>query len=347
MKKFLAMILALSMVFALCACGTAAPAAPAATAAPAEPAAPAEEAAEPAAPAVDFPTKQFTIICPYAAGGASDVICRLYAEALQEKTGLSVIVENRTGAGGVVGFQAGLDAAHDGYTITYVPFEITTVNAMGYTDITPADFTFLGKVMQIPATIVVPATSEFETLDDLLAYAKEHPGELTIGNAGAGSSYHQGALKLEKAAGVTFNHIAFTEGAAPCAAALLGGSIMAAALGGSEVKSYVESGEFRLLAVLSQDRVSTFPDAPTAVEQGYDAVAGTWGAFVVPNDISADIVAILRDLSTTCIDSQDLKDALVERGFVHDYVPGAEWEATVADMFVENSALIKEFGLAG
>lgn len=337
MKKRIAALLALVMAFALCSCGG-----------PANSGSASQTPANPSGGSTQtsFPAKQITVVCPYAAGGASDVISRLYAAAMDTELGSSVIVENKTGASGAIGFEAGANAAPDGYTITYVSAEVTTLAAMGYTKIVPADYIFLGRVMMIPACLVVRADSDWNTLDDFMAAAKERPGEVTIANTGAGSFYHMGALKLEQAGGVTFNHVPFADGAATATAALLGGSVDSLCVGSSEVLNYVQSGEFKLLAVLSEDRCSTFPDAPTAIEQGYNASSSTWGAFVVPKGTPDDVVKILRDATEVAINSDDMKEALSSRGFEHAYVAGDEFQSLAEQLCVENSAIIEEFGLA-
>ncbi len=340
MKKFLAMILALCMVFALCACGQSA--APAQEPAAAD-AAPTEEAA---APAVDFPTKQISVICPYGAGGASDVISRLYAAGMETATGVSVIVENKTGAGGAVGFEATANAAADGYTLGYVSAEITTLKTLGNTDVAPEDFIFLGRVMQIPACVIVTKDSPFETLQDLIDAAKVEDAAVSVGTTNTGSFYHIGSLKLEQAAGVKFNNVPYAEGAASAIAALMGGEVDAATVGASECKSNVDSGEFRILAVLADERCATFPDAPTAKELGYDAVSSTWGAFVCPKGTPDEIVAILREATEAAINSEDMKNTLVERGFEHAYIPGAEFQTIAEQLTVDNAQIINDFDLA-
>lgn len=372
MKKSIALLLALAMAFALCACGgTTGNSADSNDAAEttsgdsndaaettsndtaeatdndkdASAETEEEESGEAEAAVTDFPTKQITVICPYAAGGASDVISRLYAAAMETDLGVSVIVENQTGASGAVGFEAGANAEADGYTITYVSAEVTTLAAMGYSEIVPEDYIFLGRAMMIPACLVVKADSEWETLDDFIAYAKDHPGEVTVANTGSGSFYHMGALKLEQAADVTFNHVPFSDGAATATAALLGGSVDSLCVGSSEVLTYVQSGEFKILAVLSDERCATFPDAPTAAEQGYDASSSTWGAFVVPEGTPDDVVDVLRAATEVAINSDDMKEALESRGFEHAYIAGDEFQGIAEQLCVENSAIIKEFGL--
>ena len=323
MKKLFAAILSLGMLFGLCACGDRSKVTDA-----------------------EFPTKQISVICPYGAGGASDVISRLYAAGMESTTGVSVIVENKTGAGGAVGFEAAANASPDGYTLGYVSAEITTLKALGNTDVSPEDFIFLGRVMQIPTCVIVTKDSPYQTLQDLIDAAAANPSSVSVGTTNAGSFYHIGSLKLEQAAGVKFNHVPYAEGAASTIAALMGGEINAATVGASECKSNVDSGEFRLLAVLADERCATFPDAPTAKELGYDAVSSTWGAFVCPKGTPDEIVTILRQATESAINSDDMKTTLAERGFEHAYIAGEEFQTIAEQLAVDNAKIIEEFDLA-
>lgn len=348
-KKLLALFLTGVMALSLAACGSAAssaetpasePAASEESKAEESEAAPAEEKSD-----VDFPTKQITLICPFSAGGASDTISRLYAAALEKETGVSVIVDNRTGAGGAVGFEATANSEADGYTIGYLSAEITTIKAMGNSTADPSQFIALGSVMKIDPVICVKADSKYETLEDYIADAKANPGVITCGTAAAGNFYHLGMLQLMEAADCQINMVPFADGTANAVAALLGGTLDSVVAGTSEILANVESGDFRILGSLSEERSSFFPDVPTCKEQGYDAVSATWGYFAVPAGTPDEIVEILREASAAAIDTDDMKSTLAERGFEYYYNDGASYQKTVEELFVSNSALIEDFGL--
>jgi len=323
MKKHLALVLGVLLVFSLAACSKGA-----------------------ISSGGKFPSKQITVVCPYAAGGASDTISRLYAAAMQEKTGVSVLVENKTGAGGAVGFEAGASAEANGYTITYLSAEITTIKAMGNSAASPADFIFLGSVMKIVPVIAVPANSKWNTLKDYIDAAKAAPGQITCGTAGSGNFYHIGALQLMESAGIKLNMVPFNDGAASAIAALLGDNVDSVCVGTSEALSYVLSGQFKLLAVLSEERSTTFPDVPTATELGYPSSSYTWGAFAVPKGTSVDVVDTLRKATEIALNTDEMKATLKKRGFEHYYVPGDEYQTIAEQLCVKNSALIKQYSLA-
>jgi len=317
MKKFLALILAVLMVFSMAACGGKA-----------------------------FPSKQITLICPLAAGGGSDAISRLYAAALEKELGVSVVVENKPGAGSGIGQEAIAAAKGDGYTIGYIPAEVTTVEAMGNATVTPEDFDFLCTVMKICALICVPADSEFETLEDLIAAAKANPGQITIGTAGVGNAYELGLRAMLKSAGIELNIVNFSGGTAEAITAMMGGNVQCCTAGTAEALPYVESGEFRLLCQLSAERSACFPETPTATELGYACDGGSWGAIAAPAGTDEAALKVLREASAKVLASDDFKAAVTERGFDEYNVDPAQFATDAMDMYATNSGIIKEFNLS-
>lgn len=278
-----------------------------------------------ASAAAKFPRKQIQIVVPYAPGGASDTVARIYGKELEKQLGKPVVVVNRTGASGAVGLESVKNSRPDGYTMSYMPVESTMISALGLSDISSDDFTFVCRIMTIPAAITVSKDAKWNTLDDFLKYAKENPGKVTVGNSGPGSIWNVAAASLEQAAGVKFNHVPF-DGAAPAIAALLGKNIDAVAVSPSEVKSNVDSGQFKVLAVLGDKRSSVVPDVKTSKELGYDVSAMGWGGFAVPKGTPADVVKILDDASAKVAQSQALKDLLAQRGFEYAYLNGKDMD---------------------
>ncbi|MCI8567579.1 MAG: tripartite tricarboxylate transporter substrate binding protein [Lachnospiraceae bacterium] len=318
MKKFAATLLALIMVLSLSACGSKA----------------------------DYPGKQITLICPLAAGGGSDTISRLFAAALEKELGVSVITENKPGAGAGIGLEAIAAADKDGYTIGYIPAEVTTVEAMGNATVTPENFEFICTAMKISALICVPADSEWNTLEDLIAAAKADPGAVTIGTAGVGNAYELGLRAMLKSAGIEMNIVNFSGGTAEAITAMMGGNVQCCTAGTAEALSYVNSGEFRLLCNLSAERSALFPDTPTATELGYACDGGSWGAFAAPAGTPAEVMEILRKAGETILNSEDFKATLAERGFDEYHVEAVQFKTDAQEMYGTNSAIIEEFNLS-
>lgn len=291
--------------------------------------------------AANFPRKQIQIVVPYAPGGASDTVARIYGKELENQLGKPVVIVNRTGASGAVGLESVKNSKPDGYTMAYMPVESTMISALGLSDISSDDFTFVCRTMTIPAAITVHKDAAWNTLDDFLKYAKENPGKITVGNSGTGSIWNVAAASLEKAADVKFNHVPF-DGAAPAVAALLGKNIDAVAVSPSEVKNNVDAGQFKVLAVIGDQHSSVVPDVKTTKELGYDVTAMGWGGFAVPKGTPAEVVQILSDASVKVNASESLKKLLAERGFEYAPLTGTEMDAFAKDQLAQYKVLIPQ-----
>lgn len=337
MKKILALALAAAMSLTLVACGGSKT--PAASGS-------ASSGGSSSAETVDFPgNKQVSLIVPYSAGGASDTVARIYASELEQSLGTSIVVSNVTGASGAIGLEQVRNSNPDGYTIAYMPVESTMLKALGFTDLSTDDFRFIGRAMTIPAAVTVRADAPWDTFEDFVNYAKEHPGEIQVGNSGTGSIWHIAAASIEKECGVQFTHVPF-DGAAPAVAALLGGNIQAVTVSPSEVKNNVDSGDFKVLCVLGESRSSVVPDVPTAQELGIDITIQGWGGFAVPKDIPQAVIDILEKASETAINSDSVKKTLADRGYEHAYLSGSDMDQKASEELAYYSELIPELGIA-
>ena len=337
MKKILALALAAAMSLTLVACGGSKT--PAASGS-------ASSGGSSSAETVDFPgNKQVSLIVPYSAGGASDTVARIYASELEQSLGTSTVGSNVTGASGAIGLEQVRNSTPDGYTIAYMPVESTMLKALGFTDLSTDDFRFIGRAMTIPAAVTVRADAPWDTFEDFVNYAKEHPGEIQVGNSGTGSIWHIAAASIEKECGVQFTHVPF-DGAAPAVAALLGGNIQAVTVSPSEVKNNVDSGDFKVLCVLGESRSSVVPDVPTAQELGIDITIQGWGGFAVPKDTPQAVIDILEKASETAINSDSVKKTLADRGYEHAYLSGSDMDQKASEELAYYSELIPELGIA-
>ena len=337
MKKILALALAAAMSLTLVACGGSKT--PAASGS-------ASSGGSSSAETVDFPgNKQVSLIVPYSAGGASDTVARIYASELEQSLGTSIVVSNVTGASGAIGLEQVRNSNPDGYTIAYMPVESTMLKALGFTDLSTDDFRFIGRAMTIPAAVTVRADAPWDTFEDFINSAPEHPGEVQVGNSGTGSIWHIAAASIEKECGVQFTHVPF-DGAAPAVAALLGGNIQAVTVSPSEVKNNVDSGDFKVLCVLGESRSSVVPDVPTAQELGIDITIQGWGGFAVPKDTPQAVIDILEKASETAINSDSVKKTLADRGYEHAYLSGSDMDQKASEELAYYSELIPELGIA-
>lgn len=263
----------------------------------------------------DFPQKPITLIVPYAAGGGTDTTARALAKAAEKLLNQPVLVVDRTGGGGAVGLMEGAGAKADGYTVTYLVSELTTLPHLGLLPITYEKFKPIAQTNFDPSAITVRADSPWQTVGELLDYARQHPGELKMGNAGTGSIWHLAAVTLEQGTGATFAHIPF-EGAGPAVSALISGFVDAVPVSPAEVKQGVDKGELRTLAIAAAERSEALPDVPTLQEATGIAVdfTGTWRGLAVPKDTPDAVADRLAQVFMKATEDREFREAMQENG---------------------------------
>ncbi len=262
----------------------------------------------------DFPKKPITLIVPYSAGGGTDAVSRALASAAEKHLGQSVGVVNKTGGGGAVGMGEGANSKADGYTMTMVTVELTMLPHLGLSPITYEDFKPVAQINFDPSSIAVAADAPYQTLEELVAYAKENPGKVRIGNGGTGANGHLAASAFEKSVGVEFNHVPF-DGSAPALTALLGGHVEAASIQPPEALPYVESGDMKVLGIMTSDRLDIIPDTPTFAEAGFDlGEVGVWRGVAVPKDTPDEVVAVLSEAFTKAAQEPEFIEFMESNG---------------------------------
>jgi len=244
--------------------------------------------------AADLPTKEVQIIIPWAAGGATDLIFRALAATTGKYLGKAVVVINRPGGGGAVGYTEGAQAKADGYTLTSAVTPLTILPHQVTTAFTYKNFDAIINIVSDPSMFLVRSDAPWKSLKEFLDYAKKHPDMITVGNSGAGGGVHLVALAFEKAAGVKFNHIPFA-GGGPSVTALLGGHINAVSVSPPEGIEHVKAGKLKIIALFAEKRFELFPDVPTVKEQGIDFVMGMWRGLVASKGTPADVIKKLHD----------------------------------------------------
>lgn len=291
MKRIFSLVLALAMALTLVACGN-------------QPANPDTEkdGDTQQETKLDWPKKTITIICPYSAGGGSDLMSRAVADELAKRLGVSVVVDDKPGGSGSIGMQLLAASKNDGYTLILTACGACTLspwlNDVTYTD---ESFAPICQVSASPSFICVRKDSGITTFDELVEKAKANPGTITVGSSGAGSSHHIGlaALGLGLANDANlFQHIAYG-GGAEAVTNLLGGHVDATATIWSEVSAYVESGDFIPLFCNGPETPEFAGDLPCAADYDLTSDGGTWYAFAAPAGTDQAIVDLLE---TTILD---------------------------------------------
>ncbi|MDF2522407.1 MAG: hypothetical protein K0R31_48 [Clostridiales bacterium] len=274
--------------------------------------------ASPAPAKTDFPKKEVTIIVPYPAGGGTDMTARALAKSAEKYLGKSVIVVNKTGGSGLVGYTEGsTNVKPDGYNVTFLATDLTMLPHLVNTPISYQSFKPVMLVNSDTAAITVRADAPWNTVKEFLDYAKANPGKVKMGHGGVGSNWHIVVAALEKSMDVKFNQVPFESGGATIPA-LLGGHIDAVPVTYAEVKQNVDNGKLKTLAVLeSNPSPEVIPSTLKTFEKETGVkptVQGVWRGLAVPKDTPDDIVKILTDSFTKAAQDQDFKDIMKKSG---------------------------------
>ncbi|HEX6019558.1 MAG TPA: tripartite tricarboxylate transporter substrate binding protein, partial [Burkholderiaceae bacterium] len=247
-----------------------------------------------------YPNRPITLWIPWPPGGATDLTLRVLAELASRLLGQKIITENRAGAGGTLAMPVLQQAAPDGYTIAQMPqpvFRAPWVQRVGWDPI--RDTTAIIQVSGVTFGIVVPAASPFRSLDDLLRYAQQHPGELTVSTNGVGTTPHLVMDELMTRRHTTYVHVPY-KGTAEQMVAVAGGQVMVG-VNSNGFAPFVDSGQLRLLVTFGEQRTRRWPQAPTLKELGWGIVATSPYGLAGPRGLPAAVVQTLHQAFKTAM----------------------------------------------
>ncbi|HEY1397098.1 MAG TPA: tripartite tricarboxylate transporter substrate binding protein [Roseateles sp.] len=271
-----------------------------------------------AALAQTWPARPVTLLVPFPPGGSTDMVARTLGVKLQEKLGGTFVVDNKAGAGGMIGAAAAKRAAPDGYTLfvsSLGPFVIGPhlTKTAGYDPI--KDFDYITIAVQAPNVLAVPAGSRFKTLAEVIAFMKANPGQMTFASAGPGTSDHLTAALFWQETGTTATHVPY-KGGAPAITDLLGGQVDTTFMNINTALPHIKAGKMRALAITSAKRSPLLPDVPTMEELGHKAVTVySWQAVAAPKGLPADIKTKVRNAVVESLNDPAVKPKLLELGF--------------------------------
>jgi tripartite-type tricarboxylate transporter receptor subunit TctC len=296
-----------------------------------------------------YPTKPIRMVVPFAPGGGSDAIARMFAPRLSEALGQHWIVDNRPGAGGQVASELVAHANPDGYTVLLVLDTLLTANPSLY------DMTFdVEKALQPVAVlaetdqlVVVNPDLPVKTLKDFVALAKKEPGKLRHGSGGMGSSNHLAAELLKKVTGIDVVHVPY-KGAGPSLTALLSGEIQMNVSSVASSIGFVKAGRLRAIARTGTKRGKELPDVPTVAESGYPGFeALQWYGLVVPGATPKPVVGRIREASLKALKNPDVLAGMAGLGFsAPEPSTVEELEARIRKERARWAGIIKERGIS-
>jgi len=291
-----------------------------------------------------FPQKapiEITVLFP--AGSSADVTARLLADGMSKQLGAKVIVFNRPGAGGAIGYKYVAAQKPDGYSLVWNSNSVSTTYHSGMMPLDYRAFDAVARVLVESPVIAVHGESKWKTLVQLVADAKSRPKGITVGNSGIGSHTHISSVALFKAAGAEVVDVPF--GAAQVVPSLLGGQVDAVLQLPAALSGYVKSGQMRLLASLTSARDPLLGDVPTAREQGLDVSLEAWRGIAVPKGTPKAVVAALEEAIRKTAASPDFAQASERLGVRPAFMPAEEFGNLIAREDTELARIIQLIGL--
>ncbi|MNT02016.1 Tripartite tricarboxylate transporter family receptor [compost metagenome] len=299
-----------------------------------------------AASAQDYPVDTVTMVVPYAAGGAGDTVGRLVADELAKRLGVNFVVENVGGASGAIGAEQVARATPDGSTLLLAGNAIfSTVPHLAEVGYEPFDdFTPIANVSEAVRMLVASKMLPVATIEEFVAYGKEHPGELNYGSVGVGSTGHVTTVDMLRAMGIEATHIPY-KGAAEVVQAVLAGDIQfmvdAAAV------PQARQDTVTALAVPGNEHLAEFPDVPSLASVGYDSIAGTgWQLVAGPGGMEPDVVAMIETALQEASQDPEFTDKLVKVGVSPRFLGSAELDSALRSEYDRFGELLGSLGLA-
>ena len=303
-------------------------------------------AANTAAGAATWPDKPVTLVVPYPPGGPTDIVARSVAQGLGDELGQTVIVDNRSGAGGNIGADMVAKSAPDGYTLllatTAHAINMSLFKNLGYD--TRKSFAPISLLTKGPLVIVTRPDLPAQNVRELIALAKASPGKLTFASSGNGQSTHLSAELFNTMAGTRMVHVPY-RGSAPAMTDVMGGQadIMFNTMLSS--MPYVEDGKLRALAVTSVARSPAAPDVPTVAESGLDGYEATaWNGLMAPAGTPDAVVQKLNAALQKVLGRPDLQKQFAQQGFDADWMTPAEYGQFLDDEIRKWAEVVKVSG---
>jgi tripartite-type tricarboxylate transporter receptor subunit TctC len=300
--------------------------------------------------AQDWPTKQVTLVLPFAPGGAIDIFARAFAQKLTDKLGKPFVVENRPGAGTVLAAGSVARAPADGHTLLVSPSPLA-INATLYKKLpydTANDFIPVAYVADIPLVLVVHPSLPVKSIPDLIKYAKDNPGKLSYASSGTGTTLHLSGEMLKSMTGIAMTHVPY-KGGPPALNDVVAGHVQLVFADPSSAIQQIKAGRVRPLGITSTVRLPSAPDIPPIAEAGvpgFEAVS--WTVFMVPAKTPDAVANRLHAELTALVATPDMREQAVKLGMVPVTSPSlAQLKGFLPREIARWGKLVHQAGIAG
>jgi tripartite-type tricarboxylate transporter receptor subunit TctC len=299
------------------------------------------------AAAQGYPAKPVRLVIGFPPGGPADIFGRVLAQGLGANLGVPVIVENRAGAGGVVGVDMVVKSAPDGYTLAMNSFSSVAMAPFSLSNMPydpRRDLALVTTVVRVPEVVVVHPTLQAATFPELIAHAKAHPGKVNFGSAGAGSITHLAGELIKMDAQVDLVHVPY-KGAAPAVNDLLGGQVQMGIFDMPVVLPHIRAGKLRALAVTSARRAPSLPEVLTTAEAGYPKVnSDNWYGLVAPAATPPDILRRIHAAAMAALQSPAVLEQFAKVGGTAAPSTPEEYSAFLVAEQAKWGAIIRAIG---
>lgn len=301
--------------------------------------------------AQDFPSRPVTMVVPFAAGGAGDILSRMLAPRLEQAWGKPLVVDNRPGAGGVIAAQSVARAPRDGYTLMIAPSAVMAVNVTLFKSLPydpAADFVPLALAAQTPFVLVVNPDLPIRSVRDLIDYVKARPGQLSYATSGPGVPHHLFAELFKSMTGIDMSPVAY-RGSAPALTDVVAGHVPFMFVDLGPALSIIQAGKVRPLGVSTATRLAAIPDVVPIAEAGVPGFdAASWQMIVAPAAVSRPIVEKLHGEFTSLLATSEIKDLIFRNGMVPVENPSiAALQNFVKTEIVRWGKVVHQAGIAG
>jgi len=294
-----------------------------------------------------YPSKAVKLIVGFPPGGPADIFGRAFGQALGSALGQPVIVENKSGVGGVLGVDAAAKAAPDGYTLAFNNQGSVAMAPFAFASMPfdpKKDLALITVVVKVPEVVVAHPSLSVSTLAELIARAKASPGKINYGSAGAGGITHLAGELLKAEAGVDLVHVPY-KGAAPAVADLLGGQVQMGIFDVPVVLPHIRSGKLKALAVTTAQRLPTLPEVPTTAEVGYPKViSDNWYGLVAAAGTPPEVLKRIHAAAMTALHSSALGEQFAKVGGIPSPTTPQEYTAFLASEQAKWGRIIQAIG---